>query len=276
MRRPTAFTLIEMLVTIAVIGILASLLLPAVQQARESARRQSCRMNLQQLALALGGYESALGVLPPGVVDTSDPLPAGGGGARLAWTVQILPWIEQGPLHDAVNTRQSATAPANAAATAVGVALLVCPSLPTNAPADCHFAGIHDSRETSIAGDNNGVLFLNSAVSTEDMHDDRAYTLLLGEKVPLAGEAGWAVGGPSTLRNTGTPPADMPTYGAVWRRQQAVAPPPGFVGGFSSPHSGGTHFAFCDGSVRFVGDQVDASILRRLADRTDGAITPLP
>ena len=87
------FTLIELLVVIAIIAILVALLLPAVQQAREAARRSSCKNNLKQLGLALHNYHDTHNVFPPGTTDTRE----------VGWHVQILPYVEQGPLFDSID-----------------------------------------------------------------------------------------------------------------------------------------------------------------------------
>jgi prepilin-type N-terminal cleavage/methylation domain-containing protein/prepilin-type processing-associated H-X9-DG protein len=107
MRKRKAFTLIELLVVIAIIAVLIALLLPAVQSAREAARRIQCTNNLKQLSLALHNYNTAAGAFPPGVVTTS-----GGYGTAaqlysgwLSWSAQalLLPYVEQGPLYNAAN-----------------------------------------------------------------------------------------------------------------------------------------------------------------------------
>ncbi len=91
-RKPaTAFTLIELLVVIAIIGILIALLLPAVQAARESARRNQCANNLKQLGLALLNYESVKHSFPPGVIGNG---PDGGPG-RVSWTIHLYPFLEE-------------------------------------------------------------------------------------------------------------------------------------------------------------------------------------
>src|SRR5215213_8186435 len=106
-RVPAGFTLIELLVVIAIIGVLIALLLPAVQAAREAARRVQCTNNLKQLGLALHNYESA-----NGIVVMQSMYPAGNypptkshttGGASYGWTVALLPFLEQAPLFNAFN-----------------------------------------------------------------------------------------------------------------------------------------------------------------------------
>ncbi|MEW4568225.1 DUF1559 domain-containing protein [Tautonia sp. JC769] len=121
------FTLIELLVVIAIIGVLIALLLPAVQSAREAARRMQCTNNLKQLGLALHGYHDAVGGLPPTLVIT-------GTGGAVAWTnsfgahPRILPYVEQGAISSALNFDIEMYDPSNLTATATRLSLLVCPS----------------------------------------------------------------------------------------------------------------------------------------------------
>lgn len=105
----SAFTLVELLVVIAIIGILVGLLLPAVQAAREAARRMQCSNNLKQLALSMHNYESAHKVFPPGSIIPNTggvypPAAPGSNGSRTAgysWSMMVMPYIEQKPLYDA-------------------------------------------------------------------------------------------------------------------------------------------------------------------------------
>ncbi len=108
MRVKRGFTLIELLVVISIIAVLISLLLPAVQSAREAARRAQCVNNLKQMALALHNYISATGVIPPGIVNTTVNLGQGPPGSLSTWTswsaqAMLLPYLEQSPLYNAAN-----------------------------------------------------------------------------------------------------------------------------------------------------------------------------
>src|SRR5512136_2835831 len=112
MRDKRGFTLIELLVVIAIIAVLVALLLPAVQQAREAARRTQCRSSLKQLGLAFHNYHEAFGTFPPGWISkVGDPFPGNGQSGNIvtgetslwAWGAMILPYIDQQPLSDALN-----------------------------------------------------------------------------------------------------------------------------------------------------------------------------
>src|SRR5262245_16331710 len=126
LRRP-AFTLIELLVVMAIVGILVALLLPAVQAAREAARRGSCSNNLRQLVLATHNYMDTLSCVPPAVCFTA---PSGGG----SWSVhaRILPYMEQLNLQNLIDFRFNysdvANAPQHAQVTQMKISAYVCPS----------------------------------------------------------------------------------------------------------------------------------------------------
>ena len=123
-RRPrSGFTLIELLVVIAIIGILIALLLPAVQSAREAARRAQCTNNLKQLGLALHSYLSVNNTFPPVVV-----LPRNRTTQPWSGLTRILPYLEQGNLYDAVNWGRDFEFTISPTLAAVRVATFLCPS----------------------------------------------------------------------------------------------------------------------------------------------------
>lgn len=132
------FTLVELLVVIAVIGMLVALLLPAVQSAREAARRNQCLNNLKQLGLGLATFENARGQFPPAYVGDSAargsqfgvtyPDANMNGPSGFGWGTLILPFVEQQPLYDSFRLDLPCWAPANAPAAATRLPLFLCPT----------------------------------------------------------------------------------------------------------------------------------------------------
>lgn len=118
--RRAGFTLVEVLVVIAIIGILVALLLPAVQAAREAARRTQCTNQLKQIGLAIQNFHDARGQFPNGRTERDE--------FSLAWTFSILPQLEEQAIHDAYDPAFPVHAEENAAAMRVGIATYVCPS----------------------------------------------------------------------------------------------------------------------------------------------------
>ena len=125
LKRSRGFTLIELLVVIAIIAILIALLLPAVQQAREAARRTQCKNNLKQMGLALFNYESTHNCFPPARIDVSSPVTY-----QTSWTVLCLPYLDQTPLYNIYNFNVSWSDPVNLPAIKNQLAVFICPSAP--------------------------------------------------------------------------------------------------------------------------------------------------
>jgi hypothetical protein len=138
------------------------------------------------------------------------------------------------------------------------------------------YAGCHHDAEAPIDVDNNGVLFLNSRIRHRDVRDGVSNTLFVGEYLNSAGSLGWASGTRWSLRNAGGG-ITGPTTRTRGSAAQAALPPEGTaevlaVGGFSSTHAGGAHFAVGDGSVRFVNQNINPAAYKNLINRGDGEL----
>jgi prepilin-type N-terminal cleavage/methylation domain-containing protein len=305
--RPAAFTLVELLVVIAIIATLIGLLLPAVQSAREAARRASCANNVLQVGLALHHYEFHREKFPAGVTDAAGPIKSLPEGKHVSWIVRILPYLEEKALAAHFKDADGAYAAGNAPVVATVIPSLICPSYggsstatwpAVGGPAEAggegeaaarertvaisSYAGCHHDVEAPIAADNHGMLFLNSGVRFKDIEDGSSRTLLIAEKIspPRRPEdpygtprddLGWASGTRATLRNTSR--ISGQSRGAQPQAAEPLNPDPLFVGGFGSDHMGGiTVSAMADGAVRMLYNDIDPDVLRQIGNRADGEI----
>ena len=285
--RRSGFTLIELLVVIAIIAVLIALLLPAVQQAREAARRTQCKNNLMQIGLALHNYEMTYERLPPGSVDPNRPIRNEPKGYHFGWIVQLLPYLDQVSVFQHFDPKAGVYDAQNKSAGDVRIGVLLCPSNASvgrgsGLPGQTTYAGCHHDVEAPIDIDNNGVMFLNSSIRNRDIRDGASNTIFVGELSDLADGLGWASGTRATLRNAG---GGISGAAALWARPgapgQPAAPAAGAdradalllqVGGFGSSHIGGAQFAIGDGSVRFISQNVNPGTFKYLANRADGEL----
>lgn len=197
------FTLVELLAVVAIIGVLVALLLPAVQAAREAARRSSCSNKIVQLVMAVHQYDSAHQVYPPGTVDASGPILNQLKGYHHGWIEQVLPYLEKEAVYHHIDRDVSVYHRTNMPVRKIRLSWLLCPSNPQASGPYSHYAALHHDVEASIDVDQNGVFFLNSAVAQDDVSDGVGYTIFLGEKILEGGDLGWLSGTRAILRNTG-------------------------------------------------------------------------
>jgi type II secretory pathway pseudopilin PulG len=273
------------LVVIAIIGILISIMLPAVQAAREAGRRATCSNNLLRLAMATNSYESSHGYYPPGVADSKGPILSQAVGMHHGWIERLLPYLDERAAHAKIDFAASVYDPKNAAVRKLALVELLCPSdsVVEEGP-HSSYAACQNDTESPIDADNHGVFFLNSKLRSEDITDGLGYTLFIGEKRSggTGTDLGWMSGTRATLRNTGTElnatgprgtPSSPANPVAADQKQPPIWESPTYVGGFGSDHSGGLVVtAFGDGSVRYLSETIDPGVLKLLGNRADGQL----
>jgi prepilin-type N-terminal cleavage/methylation domain-containing protein len=292
--RHRGFTLIELLVVIAIIAILIALLLPAVQQAREAARRTQCRNNLHQLGIALHNYHDAHKCFPFG---------QGGTGNRYSAISQLLPYFDQSPVYNRIDFRLPLNDPLNEEPRRVEMAVLRCPSDFDNPQSQAGGAiNYYGNKGSDILWGSrrqNGMFFVGSTVRFRDVTDGASNTCAFTERLITDGNNG--VSTPeSDVYLSRDDPADQDDairlcyqvdvnnlanqfpnrMGAPWmdgkhcylhvdvpnRRScgfyptKATMPP-------SSHHAGGVFSQLADGSVRFISDSIDLHTWRGLGTR---------
>lgn len=211
------FSLIELLVVITVIGILLALLLPAVQQGREAARRAQCKNNLKQIGLALHNFEEAFRFFPPATLQSYTNVPNNYGqppdytdGAinQYSWMSRILPYLDQANLHAQIPFSQfpfPVWLPGGGTLNGKIIPLYHCPSYPLKTDpleyleasglaqyAHTHYLGVNGTDQFQY----DGVIYVNSRVKLTDIKDGSSNTLLVGERPPaFDGFAGWWLAG---------------------------------------------------------------------------------
>ncbi|HSG70716.1 MAG TPA: DUF1559 domain-containing protein, partial [Planctomycetaceae bacterium] len=280
----------------AIIAILVALLLPAVQNAREAARRTSCKNNMKQIALALHNYQSTFNVFPPGVLgndgSTRSNLPL------TTWNTLLLINLEQTALYQQYDFNVRFDHPNNATTVIKTLPVYVCPSQPNDQVVDNLFGPNHYAANAgTVPGANDGVLYPLSAISFKDILDGTSNTIVAGE---IAFEfGGWARG----VMNSGSGGGGGGSGGGGggsggsgggsggggqgfargvlrwWKADPACAipgmnPPETTCSNsaerrfqFSSPHPGGAQFSLGDGSARFISENLDVQVYRALFTR---------
>lgn len=270
--RRSGFTQVEILVTIAIILLLVSLLLPVMGRTREVARGSQCKDNLHNLLIAAHNYQSNYGSLPAGVLSSWRPIRSQPGGDGLSWLVRLLPYVEQQPLYSQMDLSQPVDGQRNREAR---ISVYLCPAGPEDGPAmlgGSNYAGCHHHVEAPINADNHGSFLLGRGLMAVDFADGLSHTLWIGEKEIPADDRGWMSGSRATLRNTGTPFARC--VHATSRQQPESTADPLAVGGLASAHAYGVHVGMGDSAARLLSFDIDLQVLQRLADRADGELIP--
>ena len=304
------FTLIELLVVIAIVGLLVALLLPAVQAARESARRGQCANNLRQTGLALvmfhdtrGYFPSAYLTEPGGVMG----LPDENGDAGPGWTclLQVLPYLEGNNARAAFDLKSPCWSPSNATAALQVIPTYLCPSVSevsrsytvvdASGTALAEFSRSHyvanagqldlwtipDADLSRIA---NGPFYRNSRTRIKDITDGTSHTVFFGERTPLRSPATWVGIVPGSVTCPGAlfpgaecdvaaPQINVHSGPGEFENPPVIEPPnnsSGYADEMHAEHPGGCNVLFGDGSVRFVLETVNPVLWAAWATRAGG------
>ncbi len=288
------FTLVELLVVIAIIGILVALLMPAVQSAREAARRMQCTNNLKQIGLALLNYSASQETLPSGYISVRTQVtssnqwcrPVQFEFCRAPWTALILPFLDQQNLHGQFDFNRPFTfvddrIPSHLVNIVVPLEVYRCPST-TNPPDSLrpNYLGVQGGGDPDCKGDwnapafdrqfhNTGLLFHNSRVAPSHILDGTSNVFLVGESRHVWSawfqsakieRARFAI--PMILAAAHDQINLYPADTVGWNYQTHT---------FSSDHSGGCFFLLADGSVHFVSEHINHDVYRGLGQRADSA-----
>ncbi|MCH9656276.1 MAG: DUF1559 domain-containing protein [Planctomycetes bacterium] len=305
------FTLIELLVVIAIIAILIALLLPAVQQAREAARRSTCKNSLKQIGLALHNYEETHGSYPPGYiarnVSRTAPSTPDETGSGFAWGVMLLPYLDQSTIYNQLDLNQDSTDAPNIGLANEAIPIFRCPSdthqgvfsvtvgSNTYELSSANYVGIYGYGSLTSAPGNpseKGILYRNSNVKVRDITDGTSNAIVVGERShqhkfvgstsTIAADSTWYAAIPGADRPAGMMMASMTEgpasliLGHVGQGgMMTMHHPPNttnHIANFSSKHEGGAHFLMGDGAVRFLSENMNYDTFRFLGTIQDGNV----
>lgn len=290
------FTLTELLVVIAIIGILIGVLLPAVQSAREAARRMQCQSQLHQIAIGLHNYESKVKSLPSGYISAYNAQ-GDDTGPGWGWAALMLPEFEQNALYSSLNFGAGIEHASNSSTRVKNIQIFLCPSddaaevwpakaydHQTGAPLQTictvgpsNYVGMFGVSEPGVDGE--GVFFRNSKIRFQDITDGLSSTIAIGERSHRLGEATWT-GSVTGARLAGDPSDGIgqlvPEHGSGMvlghsGERHGPGDPRSDANQFYSRHSGrGVQFAFCDGHVVFLSSAMDYHVYEALSTRSGG------
>lgn len=269
--RRRAFSLVELLVVIAIIGVLVALLLPAIQAAREAARRTHCFNNLKQIGLALHNYHDANRSFPIGCTHClKAPL------RELAWSAFVLPFLEEQATYDRLDPLARYNAAENRQAGGTIISGYACPSTVTaperhgDTSGDRNGNGVWDPGDDLAFTDyggmfgvgdpalplGNGVMIYDRRVSAKQITDGLSHTIIVGEDT----------GRGSNLRSAWIDGQNCFDQTASINRTQNNE--------LWSDHPGGVNVAFCDGSAHFLAAEMDRVVLFSLCTKAQGELIP--
>jgi len=248
--------------------VLVGLLLPAVQSAREAARRTACTNNLRQIGIAMHHYHEMLKTFPPGgvehrqMINPATKKPYGKAGRQLAWSAFLLPFLEQGNLSRQLDFNKAFDAAENAQAAAAVLSVYVCPSVPNGnqlreGRGPCCYGGIYGERLLSPNNPAKGAMLYNRALSLADIRDGAFCTLLVAEDSDFL-DGQWING-----KN-------------LFDQAYPINQAPSSENDIRSKHPGGANGLFCDGSVQFLGESMNLNVLAALCTRAGGELISRP
>ncbi len=290
--RRQGFTLVELLVVIAIIGVLVGLLLPAVQSAREAARRMQCSNNLKQIGLALHNYHDAFGRFPSGSIYNNSTTSIGGD--RISGWVAILPFMEMGNIYDLWDFRYGYDNSQNNAGKRETVDGYFCPSKPRTEKGSSSVAYGDYALSVGTGHCNTatkeywrGLFNQGTRFAFRDITDGTSNTIAVGEKRTVQSSSlvspqyrwGW-----HSARNMNYPMNRDIVSDASFNflnadgsnRAGTTAAWDDYWANFGAEHAGGVQFLMADGSVHFLTDSIEFSLYQNLGDKADKNVINFP
>lgn len=286
--RRRGITLVEFLVVIGIIGVLLTLMFPAIHRSREAALRTRCQNNLKQIGLSLHNYHDLHNTLPMGWTGVTSGTPAALGGPGWGWGAQLLPHLDQTPLLDTTRFDLPIVSASNELVRTADISVFRCPTdgsgstwrltgarLSSVRIASSNYVGAFGSEgwdakaanRVGVTLEGDGVFYHNSSTHFVDIIDGLSGTVLAGERVSdvmanrrstWVGVVPGAVNAIARVVGTGET-----TPGKTSKR----------VRGFSSGHGSGAYFLFGDGRVQYVDGRIAEEIFRALMSRAGGELT---